>query len=211
MISSRTAEEMLEGALLSDAHIGRILGRGKSVFSIALSGSLHRDWLVNLGLALYSIGEVPTPGHPKTITREDSTHKPYEYCYLTSRSSYQLAEWRSRWYPNGTKAVPAELVMTPVTLANWFMGDGSSGINAGTTIRAFLHTEAFSSEDLTLLEAGLASLGIDNVSRGKHEDKVILSILAGSIDKFMEVVSPYVVQSYKYKIIRRDTKEIENG
>lgn len=43
---------------------------------------------------------------------------------LDSKSYRELYDQRLRWYPEGQKEIPPDLILTPPTLRNWYIGDG---------------------------------------------------------------------------------------
>lgn len=63
----------------------------------------------------------------------------------------------TRWYPDGQKIIPADLVLTPVAVLNWYIGDGS---RHKRLIR--LHTEGFSASDIrNVLLTQMQKLGFE--------------------------------------------------
>jgi hypothetical protein len=66
--------------------------------------------------------------------------------YLKSHSYAELLEQRKRWYPNGVKIVPRDIILTPNLCYWWYIGDGSN-IKYGLQ----LSTESFSEDDVLFL------------------------------------------------------------
>lgn len=48
----------------------------------------------------------------------------WSFTYVSSRHK-ELTAQRARWYPAGTKEVPADFQLTPVSALHWYIGDGS--------------------------------------------------------------------------------------
>ncbi len=48
-----------------------------------------------------------------------------KYYHLQTRYYRNLNELYNRWYPNGKKKIPKSIELTPTTLFNWYIGDGS--------------------------------------------------------------------------------------
>lgn len=200
------AAEVFDGAMLSDA--GLLRPWVNAYLQIAVSGKVHLDWLNRIKLALALLGVSMAPKYPEVRSR---TYKgaPYDYCLLSTRVSEFLTKQYERWYVGGVKQVPPDLALTPAVLGNWFVGDGSSSrhkleMNA---VVVTLQTQAFNPEGIGLLEALLYSLEIDT---GRMHDKrvkkgsgVIISVNQASVNHFMDIVEPFMVDSYMYKIKRR--------
>lgn len=75
------------------------------------------------------------------------------YTFYIPVSNWSRFE-RKRWYPEGKKRVPKDLTLTDLSVAIWFMDDGSLS-KKGKTIRSLQHvsfaTSGFYKEDLFLL------------------------------------------------------------
>ena len=62
-----------------------------------------------------------------------------------------MTDMRRRWYPHGVKAVPGDLVLEPIGLMAWYLGDGSL-IRQSHGVAAYLYTNNFSFEEADLLQ-----------------------------------------------------------
>ncbi len=200
------AEGVLDGAMLSDATVK--LARGARsinptpVFVLAQAGVGHIDWLDSVRKALAVLG---------TNTSEvkeyvDNSHgKAWKFTQFHSHVSNYVAHLRNRWYPNGVKVVPADLNLTPVTTANWFMGDGLSSFDRRfqfTAVTVRLCTHSFSVEDVVALIGLLYSMGI-YATIGYNKRLPHINISQWSVDHFMDIVEPHIASSYLYKVKRR--------
>ena len=76
---------------------------------------------------------------------------------LATSTHPELTVFRERWYPEGKKIVPDDLVIEPITLLNWYLGDGSYEKERGRTHFA---TYGFSQRDVLLLKDKLVGRGI---------------------------------------------------
>lgn len=45
--------------------------------------------------------------------------------HFNTRYYREFVEFRHRWYPNGKKVIPKDIILMPNTLKNWYLGDGS--------------------------------------------------------------------------------------
>lgn len=207
------AQEIIDGCLLSDASLPISTTEGGACFDIALSGEEHIDWLNVVWESLTSLGVVcSAPTNTPRVNKKGD----YIECRLRSYSSPLLTALRHEWYPNGIKIVPKRTHITDLTLANWFMGDGSSSWYMPSVWRhcyaeAALCTQGFSEEDLDILVRELKRVGISKINRGlvsktnreksNKEPKRVLRITRWrDVKYFMECVRPFIVPSYSYKI-----------
>jgi hypothetical protein len=167
-------------------------------------------------------------GHP-VVSDRTSKGKLYRNCKLSSIVCPFLKDEYHRWYPGGKrvakavargqfgsqivvkeypgekKVVPVNITLTPLSLAHWFMGDGcSQQSKLCETVVVNLSTYAFSFGDIEILERGLHDLNIStgravypSINKGSG---VRLTILQNSVNDFMHMIDPYVVEPYRYKI-----------
>jgi hypothetical protein len=93
------------------------------------------------------------------------------------------------------KGIPDGLVLDPITLAVWFMDDGSR-------CRAqdvYFNTQQFAIEDQEKCLAMLFQMGID-ASLNKDKEYKRVRVKISSIPTLFGIISPYVVPSMTYKI-----------
>lgn len=103
--------EYLDGLLLGD---GCIISR-KSGSAYYTHSDKHKEYIVWLKKKLESLG----------LSCGKITKNPYGYPMLNSTAAVELNTIRERWYPNGEKQIPHDLVITPTILKSWYIGDGS--------------------------------------------------------------------------------------
>ncbi len=206
VVGSADAGRILDGAVLSDAFISRHYASGDSHFATMLSGKGHMDWLYSIKSALISLHIRVSDRYPYVFPVV-KRGKFYEYCFLRSRSNPHLTEMRDRWYPNGKKEVPENFTFTGLSLASAFMGDGNSSIDSrrlvgASPVHVRLCTQGYSPRSIEIIEHALHRLGIVT-GREKYSSGTGLAVLQGSVNYFMDIVEPYIVPSYMYKIKRR--------
>jgi uracil-DNA glycosylase family 4 len=85
--------------------------------------------------------------------------------------------------------------LSPLTLAVWYMDDGHLSTRSSKYPRAEIATCGFAEEDLSILVAGLAHLGLlGEVRRGRlYFDTTATRLLS-------ELIAPYVPPSMRYKL-----------
>ena len=201
-----SSHEVLDGVMLGDASIKR--SSGGANFVMASSGTKHTDFLTSVKENLEYMGIVFSTAYPK-LYHSVSKGKHYDYYYLQSLCSELLSSYWPHWYGNGSKKkVPEDISLTPVSLAYWFMCDGSSTPGIRDYIQVYLATCAFSNSDIGILQESLKGLGIESsIHRGykRNYGKEYPSIYINqySVDAFMNLVSPHVLDSFTYKIKTR--------
>ncbi len=210
----REALEAFDGLMLGDSGL---VYRGKSAkFHLGLSGKKLEIpsselivYLEHVRDALGILGIEAMLGYPKICRGVKRDGRSYEYCELWTRVSAFLTLEHIRWYhelyPDGTahKEVPGDLVITPISLASWFTGDGSSSFGNGPSVPVYLYTEGFNIRSVTLLETQLHNLGLNTGrarARARRGSGVVVTMLQDSVNDFMGLVDPYVIEPYRYKV-----------
>lgn len=103
------------------------------------------------------------------------------------------------FYRGRTKIVPKEItsLLTPITLAVWFMDDGARYANGAP----FLNTQCFERSEVTHLQRSLAErFSIHDTSLHRDKNGWRLYIKTASADRFRSIVRPFMLPALKYKI-----------
>lgn len=203
--SVEQALQVFDGVMLSD---GGIVRPASPWFQITLSGKEHMDWLYYIESALVVLGVELCSSYPKVVQAFNRcTGMYHDYYRLITRESEFITEQRIRWYSSGRKEVPIDFTFTPIVLANELMGDGSSNWNNGNHdygIYIDLCTQSFNLESIELLEYELKRVGLTHLSRNHRPTQckpgIALRVLGTSAAEFMELVEPYILPSYRYKV-----------
>lgn len=97
--------------------------------------------------------------------------------------------------------------LTPLSIAFWYMDDGSLGHTDDQEDRASFAVCEFSKKDCQVLQRGLAKFGIDAVfycSRNKKEkEHSRLRLNAESAERLFLLITPYVPEVMQYKLPER--------
>ena len=179
---SEVQREVIVGSLLGDGAM-----RCKTNALLEVNHSLHQrgyvDWkyrhLANL---------VRTPPKPR-----NSNGGRIAYRFVT-RSLEELTPYFRMFYAGGTKRVP-ELELTQLTLAVWFMDDGSRSRSS-----VYLNTQQY---DQTSQERLLRLLreqwGIEGtLNRDKSYYRIRISV--AGMKRFAQLVEPYLLPELRYKL-----------
>ena len=191
---TRVQKSIIVGNLLGDGHL-ESLTNGKTYrlkIEHAISQKAYVDWqyekLANL---------VGTPPRIISKSRYGRLSQNYKFDTLSS-SSFRF--FGQSFYQDGKKKIPRIIkkLLTPLVLAVWFMDDGSIKSNHHSAL--ILNTQCFGDVELKKLQEALfEKFGIETVLRKQKEGKQIY-ILSQSVEKFIEIISPNLLPSMKYKL-----------
>lgn len=108
----------------------------------------------------------------------------------------ELTEIFRQFYKNGSKTIPKGLSITPRVLAIWYMDDGSKCRDSDI----YLNSQQFPIADQKFLLRKLSEIGI-RARLNKDKKYYRIRIYKESVKDFMNIVSPYVVESMTYKLV----------
>ena len=100
------------------------------------------------------------------------------------------------FYKNKRKIIPKNLNLDPVSIAIWYMDDGSKSRDRDV----YLNTQQFSLLDQKKLLNCLRKFGI-NARLNRDKKYYRIRILKESIKNFMSIVAPHTVASMEYKLV----------
>lgn len=191
----------IEGTLLSDAGLFALTQNCNALYRISLSGEEHSDWLDVIEAILTSAGVVVM----RSCKERDNVRGRYMHNMLWTRVHPELTTLYKRWYAGGIKEVPSDFILTPLSLANWFMGDGCSSWCPGDRVSVYFSSQNFSRRSTDYLKGALARLGINQVndhkpSRGCGPGVELAITSMDNIASLMTIVEPLIVPSYRYKV-----------
>ena len=176
---TKRQREILLGTLLGD---GFLENRGTANSRLQIRHSLKQREYVNW---LYSQLANFTSHIPREID------KAY---FFRTRSLPLFTQWRNRFYKNGVKIVPKGISLSPLSLAVWFMDDGSCDKEA-----AYFCTHSFNIQDLHHLQKILLGYGLESgliVDRSHFK----IRLRVKSTPNFINLVKPFMHSSLLYKL-----------
>jgi len=184
---SNEAIAFIDGCLLGDG----TLVMNKSISACYQHTDKHRPYLVWLRSRLRAFEIDSSPIASITKTYRSKTYLVYR---LSSMSYPELRPLRLRWYPDGEKRPPSDLDLTPATMRQWFLGDGSYRERSKERELRLCNT-SFPLDAKELLKRKMNDIGID-VTIGKHT----LRVRNHSISRFYQFIGPCPVPDiYGYK------------
>ena len=178
---SRTQHSLIVGSLLGD---GAMRCKTNALLEInhCFEQKDYVDWKYQQLAAL-----VRTPPKPRNGNGSRIAYR------FTTLSLPQLTPYYQAFYGRGRKVVP-EVMLTPLSLAVWFMDDGCKSHRA-----LYLNTQQF---ELTTQELLMRMLKqqweIDaGLNRDKHYYRIRIAV--DSVAKFKQIISPHVLPQFAYK------------
>ena len=179
--------EIIVGSLLGDGYMRIMPGRADAFLEInhSIKAKDYVDYKYN---SLKRLCE----SAPKERTTNDNR---VAYRFFTKQHK-ELTALYNQFYRNKVKFIPKDLVLSPLILAIWYMDDGSKCRESDI----YLNTQQFSVEDQKVLLYKLRLLGI-SARMNKDKNYFRIRILKPSIKTFMELISPHVVETMRYKLV----------
>lgn len=113
-----------------------------------------------------------------------------------------FTQLRRKWYPNGKKIIPIDLVLTPLTIAVWFWDDGSNNVENRSCCFC---TNGFTKSDINIILEKLKFFGIS----GNIDSRKVIRVDAWSYKTLVDLVSPFMFwKCMEHKIAYREPKVI---
>ena len=178
-------KSIVTGSILGDGYLRIIPGRTNAILEInhSIKQKDYVDWLFQQLKNLIITPPKLRRGNGKRIA----------YRFFT-RQHPELSEIYNEFYVNGRKLVPKDLKLDPISLAVWFMDDGSKSYRT-----FYLNTQRFDQESQNHLIEKLRIMGIKS---SLNKDKIYFRIRISGSDskKFCDTIKPYIIESMKYKL-----------
>jgi len=148
-----------------------------------------RDTLKSFGIE--QAGKINKHKHKKFKTIN------YQYASLAYP---ELLTIHKKWYPKGKKIVPRDIVLTPLVLRQWYIGDGSLVKPKKGKPSIILCTCGFTVYDVNWLMKQLRHLGYWAI-RQKSINTIRISSCHSNktVNDFLNYIGECPVECYKYK------------
>lgn len=115
---------------------------------------------------------------------------------FTTKSLPILTKFYDIFFKEKHKIIPDNLVLTPLSLAIWYMDDGS---RCDTDI--YLNSQQFTQEEQERLVLLLSKHYAIQASLNKDKQYKRIRIKKESVHKFMSLIFPYIIPTMKYKLL----------
>jgi len=186
-------KQILTGMLLGDAHLERQRGAKSARLKIehALAQSAYVDWKFNEWRDW-----VRTP--PAARERRNRLGTVSLNIGFATLSHLALEEFRIRFYVNRRKVVPADLELTSLSMAVWFMDDGSR--KSSQCRGLYLNTQSFTASEVEMLQAVIRrDVGVETSVR-QQRDGLQIYIPSSSTTGMRSFISREILPSMRYKL-----------
>ena len=174
------------GSLLGDGYL-RIFPKRKNAL-LEINHSIHQKEYVDWK---YEILKSVSASAPRA-RKSNGTRVAYRFY---SRQIPELTQFYALFYREGKKRIPNDIALDPISLAVWFMDDGSKCRNYDV----YLNTQQFSVKDQKKLLRALHALGFAaTLNKDKHYYRI--RFLKSSIEKFNRFIGRFIIPSMAYKL-----------
>lgn len=185
---TKLERSIIIGSLLGDGYLRIIPGRNDAFLEINHSAKAA-EYVETKYQYLKGICVSPPKEH-------ESGADGRRACRFFTKQHKDLTELYSQFYKDGRKTVPADLKLDPLTVAIWYMDDGSKCRSSDI----YLNTQQFSLTEQRRLLRSLQKIEIRaRLNRDKHYYRI--RILKESIPSFMQMIEPFVAPSMRYKLV----------
>lgn len=180
-------QEYLDGLLLGDGCISSSSRKGcLPCFKLTIrTSSIEwaqkvRSRIISFGLKCYIYG----PYNRSEINLVSETH-PFFW------------KMRKRWYAKAKKTIPRDLVITPTTLGNWYLGDGK--LDKDDVV--IIYTESFQFDEVDFLADLLnKAVGVFSYVKSNEKGNPIIKVRACEVPIFLAYISKECkLKCFKYK------------
>ena len=174
------------GSLLGDGYVRQLPGRKDAFLEINHSISQHEyvDWKY---LVLSNI----SGGAPKK--RKGNSGR-VAYRFYTKQNP-EITDLMKLWYVNKKKIVPVDIELNPISLAVWYMDDGSKCSESDL----YLNTQQFDLRSQIILIEKLRKIGLES-SLNKDKNYKRIRFLKSSISNLKRIIHKHVIPSMEYKL-----------
>lgn len=121
---------------------------------------------------------------------------------IITKSSYPFSKIANICYENGKKRICDNWLnlLTPISLASWFMDDGSRSSNGKQRDRVRFATNSFSEKEIDLIIDFFIKRYEFKCHKLKTKKGIELTLDSDSSEMFFHIVQPYIINCMKYKL-----------
>ncbi|TSC69177.1 MAG: hypothetical protein G01um101466_157 [Parcubacteria group bacterium Gr01-1014_66] len=183
---TQSQKSLLIGTLLGDGYVRIVPGRRNAFLEVNHSyhAKAYVEWKYRM---LRDIaGSYP-------VMRKAKQGR-IAYRFYTKQHP-DITKLHEAFYQKGYKIVPDNLILDPLSLAVWYMDDGSRCRSSDV----YLNTQQFEKDDQKHLITILEKLGIESRTN-KDKQYLRLRILKSSLPKLRALIERYIIPEMRYKI-----------
>ena len=179
-------KSVILGCVLGDGHLRKLEGRKNAFLEVNHSAKAKEyvEWKYKI---LKDIC--------KSAPKERKIDKKRKALRFFTREHPEITEIYEKFYKDGKKIVPKGFRLNPLILAVWFMDDGSKTKKGDI----YLNTQKFDWKSQRRLLHALRMIGI-KARMNKDKKYWRIRIYKDSLLKLVKLISPYIVESMRYKL-----------
>ena len=188
-MGSLTQEQksLIIGTILGDGYL-RIIPRRKNAFLEVNHSANQKDYVD----WKYSILRSIVKSKPKLRNGNGNRIA----CRFYTRCHSEITDLFRYFYKDGKKIIPDDLAIDPMSLAVWYMDDGSK---CGRSL--YLNTQQFSIEDQHKLQKLLADQFSISSNLNKDKEYKRIRLVTRDAKKFCDIIRQFISQSMQYKLV----------
>lgn len=179
-------KQVLVGYLLGDGHIET--WRNSQVARLKVEQGLKQEVFVDWLFEIFKdfVRTSPQVGKAKVS--------------FNTLASKQFSFYRKRFYLSGKKVIPDDIkdLLTPLSLAVWYMGDGS--IKSRECNGRIINTHGFTEPEIRKLCQILRGKFALKTSIRRQKDGLQIYISAKSAGTLSSIIKPYLLPCFHYKL-----------
>ena len=181
---SEPLDEILEGLVLGDGYVSDVKNH-KAQVEVA---SMHEGFVLWLGYILEDLGlrcyRIYRLKRERPLPQGGVTDTPI--FFLKTYLYKHLVEIRQWFYPEGTKIVPPDVSLTPLSCLHWYLGDGCLK-RSRSSFAIDMSTCGFTVSDVELLVEKLRAIGFQCT---RQPSTNTIRISAYSAHDFLDYIGP---------------------
>lgn len=190
---NKKQRELIVGLLLGDGHLETQNGR---TYRLRIEHSIKQKEYVDWLYQNFSdwVNQPPKQRIKNSFGKEVASYG------FTTYSSGSLRFYAQQFYLGKKKIMPKMIskLLSPLTLAIWFMDDGSWKSNFHRTY--IIHALGYNKRELELVQKAFEEKFGIRAGIHRQYDKWRIYIYRDSSDKFRKLIEPHVIPSMKYKL-----------
>ena len=180
-------KSLIIGTILGDGYL-RIIPRRKNAF-LEVNHSANQkdyvDWKYSILRSIVKSKPELRNGNGNRIA-----------CRFYTRCHSEITDLFRYFYKDGKKIIPDDLAIDPMSLAVWYMDDGSK---CGRSL--YLNTQQFSIEDQHKLQKLLADQFSISSNLNKDKEYKRIRLVTRDAKKFCDIIRQFISQSMQYKLV----------
>lgn len=203
---SEKQRQIIVGLILGGGHL-ETQTNGRSYRIKVTHSKSQKPYLVEWLLA--ELKELFPGGIKKRASTRNGGTQEY---YISSVVHPGLRFYGQQFYKIGKKQIPPLLkkLLTPLSLAIWFMDDGSLKSKKHKTYN--IHTLGYNRSDLLFVQDVLLEKFKIETSLHKQKNNTWrIYIKSSSAKKFREIIEPYVIKTMEYKLGNTNAQKVTEG